>query len=219
MVKLAVLVSGGGTNLQSIIDSIEGGRLDAELLVVLSDNPEAYALERAKAHSIPTEVVTKSAFPGKDAFNAEIARRLKSYGVELIALAGFMRIIGPAVLDAFPMRVINIHPSLLPSFPGLDVQRKALEYGVKLAGCTVHFVDAGVDSGPVIIQAAVPVLDSDTVESLAARILAEEHRIYPEAIQLISEGRLGVNGRRVSVMGSKASGAKLENPEGTITRG
>ncbi len=219
MVKLAVLVSGGGTNLQSIIDSIEAGRLDAKILVVLSDNPGAFALERARKHSIPTEVVSKGDFPGKDAFNAEIARRLKSYGVELVALAGFMRIIGPAVLDAFPMRVINIHPSLLPSFPGLEVQRKALEYGVKLSGCTVHFVDAGIDSGPVIIQAAVPVLDSDTVESLSRRILAEEHRIYPKAIQLFSEGRLGVNGRRVSVEGGKPSGTALEKPETSISEG
>lgn len=219
MVKLAILVSGGGTNLQSIIDSIEAGRLNAKILVVLSDNPGAFALERARKHSIPTEVVSKGDFPGKDAYNAEIARRLKSYGVELVALAGFMRIIGPAVLDAFPMRVINIHPSLLPSFPGLDVQRKALEYGVKLSGCTVHFVDAGIDSGPVIIQAAVPVLDSDTVESLSRRILAEEHRIYPEAIQLFSEGGLGVNGRRVSVEGGKPSGTALENPETSISEG
>jgi|SRR3990170_1104123 len=219
MVKLAVLVSGGGTNLQSIIDSIEAGALDAKLLVVLSDNPGAYALERAKKHSIPTEVVSKDDFPGTDAFNAEIARRLNSYGVELLALAGYMRIIGPAVLEAFPMRVINIHPSLLPSFPGLDVQRKALEHGVKLSGCTVHFVDAGVDSGPVIIQAAVPVLDDDTVESLARRILAEEHRIYPKAIQLFSEGRLTVKGRRVSVRGAVASGTKLENPESSIIEG
>ena len=219
MVKLAVLVSGGGTNLQSIIDSIEAGRLDAELLVVLSDNPGAYALERARKHSIPTEIATRGDFPGKDALDAEIARRLKSYGVELVALAGFMRIIGPAMLDAFPIRVINIHPSLLPSFPGLDVQRKALEHGVKLSGCTVHFVDAGVDSGPVIIQAAVPVLDDDTVESLARRILAEEHKIYPKAIQLFSEGRITVNGRRVIIRDSAASGTELENPESFIRKG
>lgn len=207
MVKLAILVSGGGTNLQSIIDSVEAGRLEAEIKVVLSDNPDAYALERAKRHSIPTEVVTKKEFPGKDAFNAEIVRRLRGYGVELVALAGYMRIISPAVLEAFPMRVINIHPSLLPSFPGLDVQRKAIEHGVKISGCTVHFVDAGVDSGPVIIQAAVPVLDGDTPESLAARILKEEHKIYPKAIQLFSEGRLKVEGRRVVITDSKTSNA------------
>jgi len=215
MVKLAVLVSGGGTNLQSIIDSIEAGRLEAELKVVLSDNPQAYALQRAKKHSIPTEVVSKTDFPGSVAFNSEIARRLKNYGVELVALAGFMRIIGPAVLEAFPMRVINIHPSLLPSFPGLDVQRKAIEHGVKLSGCTVHFVDAGVDSGPVIIQAAVPVLDADTPETLAARILKEEHRIYPRAIQLFSEGRLKLDGRRVVIEGASPSAEAIENPEST----
>jgi len=214
MVKLAVLVSGGGTNLQSIIDSIEAGRLEAELKVILSDNPDAFALQRAKKHSIPTEVVSKTEFPGRDAFNAEIARRLKGYGVELVALAGFMRIIGTAVLEAFPMRVINIHPSLLPSFPGLDVQRKAIEHGVKLSGCTVHFVDAGVDSGPIIIQAAVPVLDADTPETLAARILKEEHRIYPRAIQLFSEGRLRLDGRRVLIKGTSPSGEAIENPEG-----
>ncbi|MDP2689149.1 MAG: phosphoribosylglycinamide formyltransferase [Deltaproteobacteria bacterium] len=216
MVDLAVLVSGGGTNLQSIIDSIESGRLHARIKVVLSDNPEAYALQRAKRHGIPFEAVTKDAFPGKAAFNAEIVRVLKSYGVELVALAGYMRIVSKAVLDAFPMRVINIHPSLLPSFPGLAVQKKALEHGVKFSGCTVHFVDEGVDSGPIIIQAAVPVLDGDTVETLSQRILAEEHRIYPQAIQLFSEGRLAVRGRRVYIKDSAPSGPAVENPKATV---
>ncbi|MFQ5736482.1 MAG: phosphoribosylglycinamide formyltransferase [Thermodesulfobacteriota bacterium] len=219
MVKLAVLASGGGTNLQSIMDAIGSGRLDARISVVVSDNPRAFALERAKRGDIPAEVITAEAFPGREAFNAEIARVLKGYGVELVVLAGFMRIITKAVLDAFPMRVVNIHPSLLPSFPGLDVQKKALEHGVRFSGCTVHFVDEGVDSGPVIAQAVVPVLDDDTPETLSARILAEEHRIYPQAIQLLSEGRLTVKGRRVYVRGGSPSGWAVENPRAEIFEG
>lgn len=218
MLKIAVLVSGGGSNLQSIIDAIDSKRLDARIEAVVCNNPDAFAIERARKHNIPVEVVTKEAFPSKDAFNVEIVRVLKARGVDLVVLAGYMRIVTKAVLDAFPMRVINIHPSLLPSFPGLGVQRKALEHGVRFSGCTVHFVDEGVDSGPIIIQAVVPVLDNDTVESLSKRILAEEHRIYPQAIQLISEGRVAVEGRRVYIKSSEPFEAALENPLVTIFR-
>lgn len=199
MVKIGILASGNGSNLQAIIDAIEDKKLDAEIRVVISDNPSAYALERAKKHSIKTVVITKDKFPKKNAFDVELNRLLKEIGVELVVLAGFMRILSPAVLKAFPMRVMNIHPSLLPSFPGLDAQKKALDYGVRFSGCTVHFIDEGMDTGPIIMQAIVPVKEGDTVETLSKRILSEEHRIYPEAIRLFSEGRLVIQGRRVSI--------------------
>jgi phosphoribosylglycinamide formyltransferase-1 len=212
MVNLGVLVSGSGTNLQSIIDEIEAGRLDASIKVVVSNKPDAFALERARKHGIPTAVVRVRDFPRKEAFDSEVLRVLREHGVELVALAGFMRIITRVLLDAYRMKVMNIHPSLLPSFPGLEVQKAALEYGVKFSGCTVHFVDDGVDTGPVIIQAAVPVKDEDTVESLSKRILMEEHRLYPRAIRLYSEGRLEVRGRRVFVRDGKAPSGAMENP-------
>lgn len=218
MVNLGVLVSGSGSNLQSIIDSVEAGALEASVKVVITDNPEAYALERAKKHGIPTVVLHKKGYGSREEFDRAVVRELREHGVELVALAGFMRIISPVMLEAFPMRIMNIHPSLLPAFPGLDVQRKALEHGVKFSGCTVHFVDGGLDSGPIIIQAVVPVLDADTPETLSKRILAEEHRIYPHAIRLFSEGRLNILGRRVFVeKGPEASGA-MENPKITVPR-
>ena len=200
MLKLGILASGNGSNLQAIIDAIETKRLDAEIRVVISDNPNAYALERAKKHSIKTALITKDKFPKKENFDAELAAALKESKVELVVLAGFMRILSPVVIKMFSMRVMNIHPSLLPSFPGLDAQKKALAYGVRFSGCTVHFVDEGVDTGPIIIQAVVPVKEDDTVETLSKRILSEEHRVYPEAIRLFSEGRLVIQGRRVSIV-------------------
>lgn len=216
MISLGVLVSGGGTNLQSIIDAIESKRLDAGIKVIISNNPDAFALERAKKHGIPTEIILKDGFPSREAYDEHLAKVLKERGVELVTLAGFMRIITKPLIDAFPMRIMNIHPALLPSFPGLHVQKKALEHGVKFSGCTVHFVDLGVDSGPIIIQAVVPVKDDDTVETLSKRILGEEHRIYPQAIQLFSESRLHVSGRRVFIKdGPEPSGA-LENPPVTL---
>ena len=199
MLNIAVLVSGSGTNLQAIIDAIEARRLDARIKVVVSNNPGAYALERARRHGIPTEVLENRGFPSREDYDRELVRVLRSYGVELVVLAGFMRILSSVIIREFPMRIMNIHPALLPSFPGLRVQKKALEHGVKFSGCTVHFVDEGVDTGPIIIQAVVPVLDGDTEESLSRRILREEHRIYPQAIQLFAEGRLEVKGRRVFV--------------------
>lgn len=216
MVNIGVLVSGSGSNLQSIIDSIEAGRLAASIKVVISDNPSAYALERAKKHRIPTVVLLKKGFSSREEFDREVVKELKDFGVELVVLAGFMRIISAVILDAFPMRIMNIHPSLLPAFPGLDVQRKALEHGVKFSGCTVHFVDSGLDSGPIIIQAVVPVKEDDTPESLAKRILANEHRIYPQAIQFFSEGRLRVEGRRVFIDKRSEPPESMENPRVTL---
>ena len=199
MTNLGILASGNGSNLQAVIDAIGNKRLRAKIRVVISDNPNAYAIERAKNHSIKTIVMTKDKFPEKNGFDSELVRVLKEAGVELVVLAGFMRILSSVVIKAFPMRVMNIHPSLLPSFPGLDAQKKALAYGARFSGCTVHFVDEGVDTGPIIIQAAVPVKEGDTVETLSKRILSEEHRIYPEAIRLFSEGRLVIEGRRISI--------------------
>lgn len=195
--RLGVLASGGGSNLQSIIDRCRDGSLSADIAIVISNIPGAGALDRARQAGIATRCIDHTRFTDRQDFDREVVAALRSAGVELVVLAGFMRIISQVFLDAYQQKIINIHPALLPAFPGLSVQKKALDYGAKFAGCTVHFVDAGVDTGPIIIQAVVPVLDSDDAESLAARILKEEHRIYPRAIQLIAEGRLKVRDRRV----------------------
>lgn len=199
-VRLGVLASGRGTNLQAIIAASQKEDYPAEVVVVLSDKPEAMALERARQHGIPAQVVPPREFGSRLRYEEALVRILRDYGVDLVVLAGYMRLVGREFLRAFPDRVMNIHPSLLPAFPGLEAQRQALEYGVKISGCTVHFVDAEMDHGPIILQAAVPVLDGDTVESLAERILAEEHRLYPEAIRLWAEGRLQIEGRRVRIL-------------------
>jgi len=212
MLRIGVLASGGGTNLQAIMDAAETGALGAEVCVVVSDNPKAGALERAGSRGIPTVVVDKKEFPSRAGFDREMVRVLKEHGVELVVLAGFMRLLTGDFLDAFPMRIMNIHPALLPSFPGLGVQKMAIEHGVRFSGCTVHFVDRGCDTGPIIIQAVVPVLADDTPDTLAARILVEEHRIYPRAIRLYSEGRLRVEGRRVIVDRAPVCEGVLENP-------
>jgi phosphoribosylglycinamide formyltransferase-1 len=197
-VKLGVLVSGRGSNLQAIIDNIENGRLSAEIAVVISDQADAYALDRARKYNIPAVHVGAKGYKGKrDAYDAKLVAELQKHNVELICLAGFMRIITPVLIKTFPNRILNIHPALLPSFPGLHVQKAALEHGVKFSGCTVHFVDEGMDTGPIIIQAVVPVLDNDTEDSLSERILKQEHKIYSRAIQLYAEGRLTITGRRV----------------------
>jgi len=212
-VNIGVLVSGSGTNLQSIIDSVEKGLLDAVIKVIISNNPDSYALERAKKHNIPSVIIEKSDFKNREDFDRKMVEVLRSYSVELVAMAGFMRILSPVLLKAFPMRIINIHPAILPSFPGLHGQQKAFDYGVKFSGCTVHFADEGVDTGPVIIQAVVPVYDDDTEDTLSARILKEEHRIYPQAIQLYAEGKLEVVGRKVRVKDHKQiSKSSLHNP-------
>ena len=212
-VKIGVLVSGSGSNLQSIIDQIEQGRLQAEIKVVISNNPKAYALERAARRHLAVQVVSQLDFQKREDFDRQMTAALQACDVELVVLAGFMRVLTPLFLGSFPGRIMNIHPALLPAFPGLHVQQQALDYGVKFTGCTVHFVDEGVDTGPIIIQAVVPVFDDDTADTLAARILREEHRIYPQAIQLYAEGRLAVQGRKVVVTGvSKPEVKALHNP-------
>ena len=196
---LGVLVSGSGTNLQAIIDASESGRIDAEVKVVISDVPEARALERARKHNIPAVAIERKGFENKKAFESEIVKALGEHGAELVCLAGFMRIIGDTLLSAFSNRIINIHPALLPSFPGLDGQKQAFDYGVKVSGATVHFVDEKTDHGPIICQTAVEVFEDDTLEALKARILEQEHIIYPKAIQLIAEERVAIEGRRILI--------------------
>lgn len=213
--RIAVLVSGRGSNLQAIIDNIEKGLLSSELAVVISDQADAYALERARTHNIPTVLVSAEGYKNKrEEYDALLVKELWERNVDLVCLAGFMRIITPVLIRAFPSRILNIHPSLLPAFPGLHVQKKALNHGVKFSGCTVHFVDEGMDTGPIIIQAVVPILDSDTEDSLSERILNQEHKIYSRAIQLFAEGRLKIEGRRVLVSnGGNAGDAFLMNPQ------
>lgn len=196
MKRLAILVSGRGSNFEAIARSIREGRLDAEIAIVISNNPEAKALDTARclginALSLPSKGIDT------DTYARMVADVLAPLDIDLICLAGFMRRVGQPLLDAYPMRILNIHPSLLPSFPGLHVQQQAIDYGVKFSGCTVHFVDAGIDSGPIVTQAAVPVLDDDTADTLAARILVEEHRIYTEAIAIVLSGNYRIDGRRV----------------------
>jgi phosphoribosylglycinamide formyltransferase-1 len=198
-INLGVLASGRGSNFQAILDEAEAGRLDASVRVLVVDNKDAYAVERAKKHSVESLFVDPKGFSTKDDFFRRIAEELTIRSVNLVILAGFMRIVRKPLLDAFPNAIMNIHPALLPSFPGMHGQQQALDYGVKMSGCTVHFVDEGMDTGPVIIQAAVPVSPDDTEESVSDRILRLEHRIYPEAIRLFSEGRLTVEGRRVRI--------------------
>jgi len=197
---LGVLVSGRGSNLQAILDAINADRLTAKIGVVISDNPEANALRRVAGMDIPTAVVERKKFGSKQEFEAAIIEQLDLHHVELVLLAGFMRILSPQFINRFPMRIMNIHPALLPSFPGLDAQAQALHYGVKVSGATVHFVDEGMDSGPIILQEAVPVEDDDTVTTLAERILHLEHRLYVRAVRLYCEGRIHISGRAVKVL-------------------
>ncbi len=198
--NIAVLVSGRGSNLQSIIDSIENGYIkDATVRAVVSDKEDAYALERARNYGIDAVFVNPSSFSDKDQYESRVLEILDDHDVELLLLAGYMRLLGSGIVRHFKNRIINIHPALLPSFKGLHAQKQALEHGVKVAGCTVHFVDEDVDSGPIILQKCVPVLDDDTEDSLAQRILAEEHQIYSEAVKLYAERRLKIKGRIVSI--------------------
>ena len=197
--RIGAIASGGGTNLQAIIDRCADGSIDAEIVLVISNNPDAGALDRARKAGIPALCIDHRQYSEREDFELEVVKALKTSRADTIVLAGFMRIVTETLLNAFPMRVLNIHPALLPAFPGLHVQRKAIEYGARFSGCTVHFVDGGVDTGPIIAQAVVPILDDDTEQTLSARILVEEHRIYPHAIQLLAEGRLKVVGRRVKI--------------------
>ncbi len=216
-VNIGVLVSGSGTNLQSIIDNSEKGLLDADIKVVISNNPDAYALERSKKHHIPTVVIEQKNFKSREDFDRKMIEVLKSYSIELVVMAGFMRVLSSVFLEAFPMKVINIHPAILPSFQGLHGQQKAFDYGVKFSGCSVHFADDGVDTGPIIIQAVVPVYDDDTEESLSQRILKEEHKIFSQAIQFYAEGKLEIVGRKVRVKDHKQIGdSPLHNPPLTM---
>jgi phosphoribosylglycinamide formyltransferase 1 len=197
---LGILASGSGTNLQAIIDAIEDGQVPAEIRVVVCNRPQAKALERAERHRLAVEVVDHKTFPSREAFDERVVEVLSEKNVELVCLAGFDRLLSPVFIRAFPERILNIHPALLPSFPGLHAQRQALEYGVRIAGCSVHIVDEKTDHGPIVIQAAVPVYSDDTIDSLTERILAEEHRIYPEAICLFAENRVRVEGRCVRIV-------------------
>ncbi len=211
--KLGVLISGSGSNLQSIINHIEQEGLPARIQIVVSNNPEAYGLIRAKNHHIACAVINHQDYSSREDFDRELIRLLKNADVDLIVLAGFMRILTASFLREFENRIINIHPALLPAFPGTHVQQKAIDYGVKFSGCTVHFVDEGVDTGPIIIQAIVPVLPDDTAENLAARILIEEHKIYPQAIRYFAEGRIIKKGRHVEIANIKnCDAAVLHNP-------
>ncbi|WP_455241284.1 phosphoribosylglycinamide formyltransferase [Petrachloros mirabilis] len=214
--RVAVLASGRGSNLQAVIDAIETGQVQAKIVAVVSNKKDAVALERARKHGLPDVFVDPKPFAGRpdsrEAYDRELLAVLGKYDVELVLLAGYMKIVTGVLVNAYANRMMNIHPSLLPSFPGLDVQKKAIEWGCKLAGCTVHFVTEGVDEGPIILQAAVPILDNDSPDTLAARILVQEHRLYPRAVQLFAEGRLRVDGRRVLIDGATPVGDAVISP-------
>jgi phosphoribosylglycinamide formyltransferase 1 len=221
VIRLGVLASGSGSNLQALLDGCAAGRIDARVEVVVSNVPGAAALERAARSGVAAVVKASRGQADRAAYDRSLVEVLQRHQVDLVCLAGYMRIISPTFLAAFGPgpatrgcpRVVNIHPGLLPSFPGLHAQRQALEYGARLAGCTVHFVDEGTDTGPIIVQAVVPVLAGDTEDSLGARILAQEHRIYPQAVQWFAEGRLSLAGRQVRVDGAvEAPQAVLRSP-------
>ena len=213
LLRIAVLASGRGSNLQAVIDAIERGEVPARIVAVISNKQDAVALERARKHGIKEEFLDPKPFAGRpdsrEAYDRLVLEQLRQLEVELVLLAGYMKIVTRVLVEAYANRMMNIHPSLLPSFPGLDVQKKAIEWGCKLAGCTVHFVTEGVDDGPIILQAAVPVIDEDTPETLAARILEQEHKIYPKAVQLFAEQRLRVEGRRVFIEQGKPIGEAI----------
>jgi phosphoribosylglycinamide formyltransferase 1 len=194
---IGVLISGRGSNLQALIDAIAESRLDAKIGLVISNRSDAAGLDRARVAGIETVVVDHRRFSSRDEFDRALVELLQARKVRLVCLAGFMRLVGPPLLDAYPNAVLNVHPSLLPAFPGVEAQRKALEHGVKVSGATVHLVDRDLDAGPIVLQAAVPVRDDDTVETLSARILIEEHRIYPEAVKIVLDGGWKLEGRRV----------------------
>jgi phosphoribosylglycinamide formyltransferase-1 len=198
-IPIGVLISGSGTNLQAIIDAINSAKLDAEIELVLSNKQDAFGLVRAQNAGIPTEVLNHKEFSSREDYDQALVARLQARGVELVVLAGFMRLLSPLFVKAYSNRIMNIHPALLPAFPGLNVQQKAVDHGVRFSGCTVHFVNEECDEGPIIIQAVVPVFPDDSSQTLAARILEQEHKIYPRAIQLYAEGRLRITGRKVWV--------------------
>jgi phosphoribosylglycinamide formyltransferase-1 len=195
--RIGVLLSGRGSNFEALAESVSAGRIpDAEISIVISNKPGAAGLERAQARGIPVRAIASKGLE-REAYDRQVAAVLQEYKVDLICLAGYMRLLSPFFVATFPQRILNIHPSLLPSFPGLESQKQALDYGVKFAGCTVHFVDENLDAGPIILQAVVPVLDSDDEHALSERILKEEHRIYTEAVKIVLEGNYKITGRRV----------------------
>jgi phosphoribosylglycinamide formyltransferase-1 len=198
--RIGILISGRGSNMEAIVRAAQAGRIPAVVAVVVSNEPDAGGLERAAAHGVETLIVDHRRSPGREEHNRRLVAALEERRVDLVCLAGYMRLLSEVFLKAFAGRILNIHPALLPAFPGLDVQRKALEYGVRFSGATVHFVDSGVDTGPIVLQAVVPVEPDDTPASLAERILGEEHRLYPEAVRLFFEGRLKIEGRRVRIV-------------------
>lgn len=205
--RIGVLCSGRGSNLAAIMEAIEHGDIRAEIAVVIADRADAYALERAREKGIPAVAVVRKEHFDMEAFEGALLNELYAHRVTLVVLAGFMRILSPTFVYAFRGRILNIHPALLPSFPGAHAHRDVLAYGAKVSGCTVHFVDEGTDTGPIILQAAVPVMEGDTEETLAARVLEQEHRIFPEAIRLYAEGRLQTVGRTVHILPADEGGA------------
>jgi phosphoribosylglycinamide formyltransferase-1 len=211
--SIGVLASGRGSNFQSIIDAVESGYIKASIVLLITDNPNAFAIARANQYGIETLILSPKLYASRNDYYHAVTQELKIREVGLVVLAGFMRIVGKPLIDAFHHRIMNIHPALLPSFPGLHGQRQAVEYGVKISGCTVHFVDEGMDTGPIIIQAAVPAFSGDTEEILSARILKLEHKIFPEAIRLFSENRLEVVGRKVKIHGLTAAEHALISPQ------
>jgi len=196
--KLAVLVSGRGSNLQAIIDSIEREELNAHISIVISSTRDAMALKRAEKHGIKTIFLDPTAYLNSKEYDKALIEKLKKFSIDLICLAGYMRILGEEVIQTFKEKIINIHPSLLPAFPGLNAQKQAIVHGVKFSGCTVHFVDSGIDSGPIILQTAVPVYDNDDEKSLSKRILEQEHYLYPKAINMIKENQIKINSKTVT---------------------
>jgi phosphoribosylglycinamide formyltransferase-1 len=219
MSDIGVLISGRGSNLQALIDAVADHRLDARIAVVISNKPEAEGLERARAAGIEAVVMNHRAYLSRDAYDAALADLLQAKNVSLVCLAGFMRLIGPTLLEAFPNRIVNIHPSLLPAFPGVDAQRQALEHGVKVSGATVHLVTNELDGGPIVMQAVVPVRDDDSVDTLSARILIQEHRIYPEAVRLLLDGAWTIQGRRFVRSADLVPPERVEGSNGYQTPG
>jgi phosphoribosylglycinamide formyltransferase-1 len=208
---IAVLISGSGTNLDAIIRAIEEKRLDARITVVISNNPDAYGLERAKAHDLPYRVIDHAEFASREEFDSVLVEAVQESGAQAVVLAGFMRILSPRFIAAFAGKILNIHPAILPSFAGANAQRQQADFGVRLAGCTVHFVDEKMDHGPIVIQAVIPVYPDDNGDTLSERILAYEHRIYPQAIQWLAQGRLSIQGRKVVVENAGRATALPDN--------
>jgi phosphoribosylglycinamide formyltransferase-1 len=214
MNRLGVLISGRGSNLQALIDAIQGGSLDAEIAVVISNREDAPGLERARRAGIEALCISHRGWPSRDEYDRALARELKARQVRLVCLAGFMRLVGAPLIEAFPDAILNIHPSLLPAFPGVDAQRQAVEHGAKVSGVTVHLVTLALDGGPIILQRSVPVADDDTVDTLAERILVEEHRAYPEAVRIVLEGGWKIEGRRFVRLADAVSVSRPQPPAG-----